>query len=320
MTSSHEHRRRDQYRRPAPAREAQAAEGHVRLHRGRGRGRARAGAQRGRVSQAPAVAALSRRCLEARPDADDFRPHLFEPVRHFADRRRRPLSAARRRVACWPRRRATANIPYIMSGGSNASMEEAARVAPDNTWFQMYAAKDATVTDALVGRARDNGLGALVLTVDVPVHPRRERNCATASPMSARGGVFEALKLKPSIIAEALTHPAWVYRYVTERRRADPRQLGAARPQRREQPRGPRVRPQPDPGLGADLARPRTLSPAVPAHADRQGHPEPGRRDPRRRDRLSTASSCRTMAAVSSIRRRPRSTRCRRSRRRSATG
>src|SRR5712691_7859838 len=43
---------------------------------------------------------------------------------------------------------AEANIPYIMSGGSNASMEEAARVAPDNTWFQMYAAKDAAVTDA----------------------------------------------------------------------------------------------------------------------------------------------------------------------------
>ena len=26
-----------------------------------------------------------------------------------------------------------ANIPYIMSGGSNASMEEAAKIAPDNT-------------------------------------------------------------------------------------------------------------------------------------------------------------------------------------------
>jgi len=71
---------------------------------------------------------------------------------------------------------AAANIPYIMSGGSNASMEEAIRTAPDNVWFQLYAAKDMAVTDALVGRARDNGLGALVLTVDVPVHPKRERN------------------------------------------------------------------------------------------------------------------------------------------------
>ena len=52
------------------------------------------------------------------------------------------------------------NIPYIMSGGSNASMEEAARVAPNNLWFQLYAATDGNVTDALIGRARDAGVGA----------------------------------------------------------------------------------------------------------------------------------------------------------------
>src|SRR5947199_268277 len=107
-----------------------------------------------------------------------------------------------------------ANIPYIMSGGSNASMEEAARIAPNNTWFQMYAAKDAAVTDALVGRARDNGLGALVLTVDVPVHPKRERNYRNGFATVRNGGVLEALKLKSSIILEALTHPVWVYDYV----------------------------------------------------------------------------------------------------------
>ena len=107
-----------------------------------------------------------------------------------------------------------ANIPYSMSGGSNASMEEAARVAPDNTWFQLYAARDPAVTDALVGRARDNGLGALVLTVDVPVHPRRERNLRNGFANVRRGGVLEALKLNPAIIIEALTHPIWVYDYV----------------------------------------------------------------------------------------------------------
>ena len=107
---------------------------------------------------------------------------------------------------------AEANIPYIMSGGSNASMEEAARVAPDNTWFQMYAARDAAVTDALVGRARDNGLGALVLTVDVPVHPKRERNWRNGFANVRAGGVLEAAaKLKPSILIEALTHPTWVF-------------------------------------------------------------------------------------------------------------
>jgi L-lactate dehydrogenase (cytochrome)/(S)-mandelate dehydrogenase len=107
-----------------------------------------------------------------------------------------------------------ANIPYIMSGGSNASMEEAARVAPDNVWFQLYAAKDGNITDALIGRARDAGLGALVLTVDVPVHPKRERNLRSGFVNVRSGGVLESLKLKPSIILEAVTHPAWVIEYV----------------------------------------------------------------------------------------------------------
>src|SRR5262249_50004426 len=108
-----------------------------------------------------------------------------------------------------------ANIPYIMSGGSNASMEEAARIAPDNVWFQMYAAKDSGVTDALVGRARDNGLGALVLTVDVPVHPKRERNYRNRFSSVRNGGIFEAMQnLKPSTLIEALSHPMWVYDYV----------------------------------------------------------------------------------------------------------
>ena len=59
----------------------------------------------------------------------------------------------------------------VTSGGSNASIEEAARAAPNNVWFQLYAAKDPDITDALIGRACDVGVGALVLTVDVPVHP-----------------------------------------------------------------------------------------------------------------------------------------------------
>jgi L-lactate dehydrogenase (cytochrome)/(S)-mandelate dehydrogenase len=83
---------------------------------------------------------------------------------------------------------AEANIPYIMSGGSNASMEEALRVAPNNVWFQLYAAKDGSITDALIGRARDGGAGALVLTVDVPVHPKRERNYRSGFARVQGGG------------------------------------------------------------------------------------------------------------------------------------
>jgi (S)-mandelate dehydrogenase len=109
---------------------------------------------------------------------------------------------------------AAENIPYIMSGGSNASMEEAARVAPNNVWFQLYAAKDGNLSDALIGRARDAGVGALVLTVDVPVHPKRERNYRSGFGRVRNGGVMEALQLKPSVLLEAMTHPGWVIDYV----------------------------------------------------------------------------------------------------------
>src|ERR1700730_15942763 len=174
---------------------------------------------------------------------------------------------------------AAANIPYIMSGGSNASMEEAARVAPNNVWFQLYAAKDGNITDALIGRARDGGAGALVLTVDVPVHPQRERNYRNGFSRMRGGAVMESLKLKPSILLEAVTHPAWVIEYM---RLGGAPGLGNWAP---HAPNGASTEEVINFGRGADLARPRALPPPRPAAARRQGHPQSGRRGSRRGNR-----------------------------------
>jgi (S)-mandelate dehydrogenase len=99
-----------------------------------------------------------------------------------------------------------ANIPYVMSGASNASMEAAARVAPDHLWYQLYAAKDQAICADLIARAKNAGIKVLMVTVDVPVRTRRERNI--------RNGFNFRHKLKPSIVAEALLHPAWVLEYL----------------------------------------------------------------------------------------------------------
>jgi (S)-mandelate dehydrogenase len=106
-----------------------------------------------------------------------------------------------------------ANIPYIMSGASNASLEKAAKVAPDNAWYQLYAPRDPQVCADLIRRTADAGLGALVLTVDTPVGSKRERNIRNGFA-NVRGGLFQALSLKPSILAEALTHPVWIVEYL----------------------------------------------------------------------------------------------------------
>ncbi|MGH7094086.1 MAG: alpha-hydroxy acid oxidase, partial [Stellaceae bacterium] len=107
-----------------------------------------------------------------------------------------------------------ANIPFIMSGASNASIEEAAKVAPDHTWYQLYAARDGKISEDLVRRAADAGFKALVLTADVPVRPRRERNLRNGFAGIRGTWLKAALRLKPAILAEAMTHPGWVLEYV----------------------------------------------------------------------------------------------------------
>jgi L-lactate dehydrogenase (cytochrome)/(S)-mandelate dehydrogenase len=97
---------------------------------------------------------------------------------------------------------AEANIPYLMSSASNASIEAAAKVAPRHTWFQIYGTSKIEITEDLVRRARDLALSTLVVTVDVPVNSNRERN--------RRNGFSRPLKMTPSIVFEALQHPAWV--------------------------------------------------------------------------------------------------------------
>ncbi|MDP2409501.1 MAG: alpha-hydroxy acid oxidase [Pseudolabrys sp.] len=99
-----------------------------------------------------------------------------------------------------------ANIPYVMSGASNASMEAAARIAPDHLWYQLYSATDQGICADLLRRAHNAGIGVLMVTVDVPVRTRRERNI--------RNGFNFQHKLKPSIVAEALRHPAWIVEYL----------------------------------------------------------------------------------------------------------
>src|SRR5215207_9687221 len=109
---------------------------------------------------------------------------------------------------------ASANIPYIMSGSSNDSMEAAARVAPNNTWYQLYAARDAAISENLIRRAADCGLQALVLTVDVPVHSKRERNMRNGFANIRGNWLSAALSLKPTLLAEAMTHPGWIIEYI----------------------------------------------------------------------------------------------------------
>jgi L-lactate dehydrogenase (cytochrome)/(S)-mandelate dehydrogenase len=101
---------------------------------------------------------------------------------------------------------AESNIPMILSGASIASLESIAQAAPDNAWYHLYPARDGRITKDLVRRASDAGFGVLVLTVDNPVYPKRERD--------TRNGFTQPMRLRIGTIIEALTHLGWVTDYL----------------------------------------------------------------------------------------------------------
>jgi (S)-mandelate dehydrogenase len=98
-----------------------------------------------------------------------------------------------------------ADIPYLMSGASNASMEQGAKLAPRNLWYQIYGARDRSFQLDLVRRAKDLGLSTIAVTCDVPVSSNRERN--------RRNGFVRPLRMTLPTILEAMLHPAWVINY-----------------------------------------------------------------------------------------------------------
>ena len=98
-----------------------------------------------------------------------------------------------------------ANIPYLMSGASNASMEDGHKLAGSNLWYQIYGAKNRAFQLDLVKRAFDLGLKTIAVTCDVPVSSNRERN--------RRNGFVRPLRMTLPTILEAMLHPAWVLNY-----------------------------------------------------------------------------------------------------------
>ena len=203
-----------------------------------------------------------------------------------------------------------ANIPFIQSGASTASIEAVAKVAPEHAWYQLYQPRDLKIADDLVRRAADAGMRTLVLTVDSQGSANQERNL--------RNGFTQPLRMTPSIMLEALTHPGWMFDYLRHgmpvlddwRRyagdNADARAVAAF-----VQGAG---------AHGADLGRCGSLPAPVAGHLRAQGHPASRRCGARGRGRRRRDHRFESRRAQARSRAERRSTCSRRSTRRWATG
>jgi isopentenyl diphosphate isomerase/L-lactate dehydrogenase-like FMN-dependent dehydrogenase len=100
----------------------------------------------------------------------------------------------------------SADIPFIVSGAGAAPLTVLASKARQHLWYHLYPAKEDAITLDIVSRAEDAGIETLVLTVDNPVYPLRERD--------TRNGFSLPLRLRLPILLEALTHPGWIAEYL----------------------------------------------------------------------------------------------------------
>lgn len=67
-------------------------------------------------------------------------------------------------------------IPYALSTSATASIERVAQEAPGRLWFQAYIFRKRDFTMKLIERARNAGYEALMITVDLAVGGKRERD------------------------------------------------------------------------------------------------------------------------------------------------
>src|SRR5690606_4095787 len=65
---------------------------------------------------------------------------------------------------------------YTLSTSATASIEQIAEAAPGSHWFQAYILQDRYFTFKLIDRAKVAGYDAIMITVDLPVGGKRERD------------------------------------------------------------------------------------------------------------------------------------------------
>lgn len=92
-------------------------------------------------------------------------------------------------------------IPYCISTVATQSPEDIAPHLGPQAWFQMYPPRDPGIRADMLARVKTAGFSTLVLTVDVPVASRRERQ--------TRSGLTSPPRLTPRLMAQIATCPAW---------------------------------------------------------------------------------------------------------------
>lgn len=96
---------------------------------------------------------------------------------------------------------AALGVPYALSTTATASIEQIAAQAPGRLWFQAYVLRDRALFERLIQRAFDAGYEGLMVTVDLPVGGKRERDF--------RNHFSVPFRFTSKNLVDFALHPAW---------------------------------------------------------------------------------------------------------------
>lgn len=99
---------------------------------------------------------------------------------------------------------AAVGIPYSLSSSGTTSIEAIAREAPGRLWFQAYVLKDRAYFEDMIRRAEGSGYEGLMITVDLPVGGKRERDF--------RNDFSIPFRFTPKNVLDFALHPRWAAR------------------------------------------------------------------------------------------------------------
>lgn len=97
-----------------------------------------------------------------------------------------------------------ARVPYALGVLSGISVEDAAKIAPDVLWYQLYrfSKNDHKIGLDLTRRAQAAGVHVLILTIDTPARTVRSRE--------VKSGIMNPFKLTMRLRMDAMTSPRWL--------------------------------------------------------------------------------------------------------------
>lgn len=93
---------------------------------------------------------------------------------------------------------------FVLSTASGYTLERVADTSNGRLWFQLYLWRSETLVQSLIDRAAAAGYEALVVTIDVPMVGKRERDL--------RNGMSLPLRFRPSTVGDLAFRLPWLLR------------------------------------------------------------------------------------------------------------